>query len=299
MSIVNETLGSETEAFGFLSETRPPRKCPRRDRLHPCCSDGSLCPSCYTEVKLSWCQQSCTGHFDVVAGDLCSLMSPHLVHRYRPDTSSLRNGQESGPEERSTNWCQRVNSKQQFSASLVIRLTPSLSVRPLQFRHSALTILLIPITSYFVGWWPLHHRLYLPSQLFDGHGIIWIYSGQSYCHEQQLWPSNVNEDAKMYDDVIVNLLDCILPARPVVRRPGHLAHGSTLIVDSSGRPRLLVRSEADTSVHLLSPPGSSGLLCNVPPTRDRSRRLLTACLVVGDVPATPSVLSDYFCTKVR
>ena len=37
--------------------------------------------------------------------------------------------------------------------------------------------------------------------------------------QPQLWPSNVNDAAKLYDDVIVDLLDCILPARPVVRRP--------------------------------------------------------------------------------
>lgn len=170
-----------------------------------------------------------------------------------------------------------------------------------------MTTLVILITSYFL------HRLYLPFQLFSGHGIIWIRacSSQSYCLlrcHPQLRPPNINEAAKLYDDVIVNLLDCNLLGQLFVAL-GHLTHGSTPTVDSPsftlavwrGRPRLIVACLTRTLlVHLLLPlvPGPNGVLVasfdtgNALPsglwssllpltTRDRSVRLLTGCLFVS------------------
>jgi hypothetical protein len=163
--------------------------------------------------------------------------------------------------------------------------------------------------------------------LFDGHGIIWIWicSGQSYCHLRYVSHSYGHPTLKKLQNcTMTSSWICWIAYYPLGRwfvAPGHLTLGSTLIVDSpsvtlvasSGLPRLLVAAPKLTlPVHLLlppTPPGPSGLLSDVliaifdtgsahpsglmsslpPSTRDRSGRLLTACLVVGDVPATPSV----------
>jgi hypothetical protein len=103
MSLVNETLGSETETFGFLSDMRPPKKCLRlrrlkiksRDcletsRLHPCIVSitnkatrmlnfvGRNIYNCPSETKVLACVWLVRPHMEYAVAAL----DPHLyIHQ--------------------------------------------------------------------------------------------------------------------------------------------------------------------------------------------------------------------------